>query len=63
MYCSLLPGFLDENQNETRDTDKEYELGSRDLIGDGLTPPEAGMTGDEDGESDKGGARVIILYV
>ncbi len=45
-----LTGFLEENQTESRDNEKEYELGSRDLIGDGLTPPDTEMNSGEDGE-------------
>lgn len=50
MHCPGI-GFLEENQSEARDNDKEYELGSRDLIGDGFTPPDTEINADDDGES------------
>ena len=43
-------GFLDDNQGESRDHDKDYDMhGSHDLIGDGLTPPDTEMNSDGDG--------------
>ena len=48
MFCV---GFLDDNRGESRDPDKEYDMGSRDLIGDGLTPPDTEINSDDDGES------------
>ena len=44
-------GFLDDNRGESRDPDKEYDMGSRDLIGDGLTPPDTEINSDDDGKS------------
>ena len=42
-------GFLGDEQNDSRKTDPEFDLGSRDLIGDGLTPPDGDISSDDEG--------------